>query len=66
VLRIKRGEGGNIDLDLLQAKSSEMGDEEDQGRDNHEEEGKELTEEEVKQREREKERKEGIHQTFRQ
>ena len=53
-------------MDLLQAKSSEMGDEEDQGRDNHEEEGKELTEEEVKQREREKERKEGIHQTFRQ
>lgn len=47
--KIKRGEGGNIELDNLQAKTSEI-----QGDDNgDDDDGKELTEEEIKQRERE-------------
>lgn len=52
--RVKRNQGGNIELELAHAKTSELLDDED---DNNENENKELTEADIKQKERERERK---------
>lgn len=59
-MRARRNQGGNIELELNQAKTSELLDDDEQ-----DENVTELTEVEIKQREREKDRKVQIVKTFR-
>ena len=61
--RIKRGEGGNIELDLNHAKASEVHD--DGIRDDHNNEDIDLTEEEQKQVDREQDRTDAVSATLR-